>query len=449
MFKKLYKYQETAVKKLLPLLRTKRRVLAVAPTGSGKTVVGVATLLAMGKQTRVLWIAHRKELLSQASDQMEEQVAKLLSTGGVRRAEVGFLSGDRQEHLDARVLVASIGSIVNRLSELGPFDLIVVDEAHRNEAASYKKVHCAFPDAKILGLTATPQRLDGKALEDSFDAMYEIATQSQLLREKRIAKVLTYGFPVEQLKTHLKGLPQGQGDFARAALGRAMGHKLLLGNVVKEYLKRGQGEPAICFAASREHARKLVARFKKEKLRVGYVDGMTPADERDATIASFRANGLDVLVNVDVLTEGFDCDAKCIIDASPTKSVTRYLQRIGRGVRIFKGKPVRDCIYLDHAGNFDRHDEPQKDRLWSLKGSEENGKTTTRAMETSKVCLACGRKSTVLNLTTKCPICGEMYSDVARRLQEVRNIELRLRDKAAEEAAFIRAAKAALISGKP
>lgn len=171
VFKKLYGYQAVAVKKLVPLLRSKRSVLAVSPTGSGKTIVGVATILKMGKKTRVLWIAHRQELLHQAVDQVEEQIAKILATGGVARAEVGLLSGCRKENLSARILVSGIGSVVNRLKTLDTFDLIVVDEANRNEASSYKKVRTAFPDAMILGLTATPQRLDGKALGESFDVM--------------------------------------------------------------------------------------------------------------------------------------------------------------------------------------------------------------------------------------------------------------------------------------
>lgn len=429
-FKKLYPYQQTAVTKLVPLLRKKRRVVAVSPTGSGKTVVGVATLLKMGKKIRVLWVAHRIELLNQARAKAHE----IAALSGIPEADIGLMAGTERVNIHARILVAGVGSVVNRVDDLDAFDLIVVDEAHRTNANTYQRILGAWPKAMVLGLTATPKRLDGKALGDSFDALYEIATQSELLRGKRIAKIVTYGFPAEKLKKILAGLPQGEGDFARGALGKRMGNNVLVGDVVKAYLEKGNGEAAICFAASREHAKKLVARFKKAKLQVEYVDGDTEKDEREDITRSFKNDEFDILVNVDVLTEGFDCNAKCIIDACPTKSVTRYLQRVGRGVR-WVGDKV--CIYLDHAGNYDRHKPPQDDRVWTLDGKAKNGEAAG-SDEVCRVCLHCGLKSMVSPGTKVCPECGEMYSEIKRKLSEMKHLELVRRNKKAEEESRLR-----------
>lgn len=424
-FKKLYPYQQKAVAALVPLLRKKRRVVAVSPTGSGKTVVGVATLLKMGKKIRVLWVAHRIELLEQARDKAHE----IASLSGIPESDIGLLAGPDRVNIHARILVASVGSVVNRVDDLDTFDLIVVDEAHRTNANTYQRILGAWPGAMVLGLTATPKRLDGKALGDSFNALYEIATQSQLLREKRIAKIDTYGFPAEKLKKILAGVATDANDYSRKKLGERMGNNVLVGDVVKAYQKRGGGEAAICFAASREHAQKLVQRFKKAKLQVEYVDGDTDREEREDIIRSFKNDEFDILVNVDVLTEGFDCGAKCIIDACPTKSVTRYLQRVGRGVRRVGDKV---CIYLDHAGNYDRHKPPQDDRAWTLDGKVKNGEVVS-GEEVCRVCQHCGLKSMVSPGTKVCPECGEMYSEVKRKLSEMKHLELVRRNKKAEE----------------
>lgn len=439
-FKKLYAYQDKAVLKLVSLLREKRRVVAVSPTGSGKTVVGVATLLKMGTKIRVLWVAHRIELLTQARAKAHE----ISALSGIPESDIGLLAGTKRENIHARILVAGVLSVVNRVDELDAFDLIVVDEAHRTNANTYQRILDAWPNAMVLGLTATPKRLDGKALGDSFNALYEIATQSQLLREKRIAKIVTYGFPAEKLKKILAGVATDAGDYSGKKLGARMSNNVLVGDVVKAYQKHGKGEAAICFAVSREHGKKLAQRFKKAKHQVEYVDGYTPPDERDDIIRCFKNDQIDVLVNVDVLTEGFDCTAKCIIDAAPTKSVTKYLQRVGRGVRRVGGKV---CIYIDHAGNYDRHKPPQDDRIWSLDGKAKNGEVV-ESEEICRVCLHCGLKSMVSPNTQKCPECGEMYFEVKRNLLEMKHLELIKRNKKAEDAAFISSAMQRLLTAR-
>lgn len=426
---RLRQYQTKAVNALVKLLEKKRRVVAVSPTGSGKTVIGVSVVKKLGPRTKVLWLAHRRELLDQAAERI------VLS--GVPKAHVGMWSGHKNYNHEARILVASIQTVQGRLDEIPKIDLVVVDEAHRIQAQGYQDVLSVWPKARVLGLTATPERLDGRGLGDTFNELYEVATPPELYALGYIARVETWGLPPEKIKEMVKGLKSHGGDFAQSQLGARMSSKILVGDVVRAYEAHGRGESAIVFAATRAHANKILRRFKRyTKKRVGYVDGTTPANERVETLSKLRSGDLDIVVNVDVLTEGFDCDVKCVIDACPTRSLTKYLQRVGRGVRPVEGKT---CIYIDHAGNFDRHGDPQRPRVWTLNDRdrpETEGGGPGKVQ--SKHCASCGRTCEVAVGTLNCPACGEPYADEVRRVKELEDAELERRQRSEEEENAIR-----------
>jgi len=428
---KLRPYQQKAVPKIVALLQKSRRVVAVSPTGSGKTVIGVSVVLQIARQlgpcTKVLWLAHRQELLNQAVEHIERT--------NVPKKDIGVWSGHKNYNRDARILVASIQTVQGHLDEIPNVNLIIVDEAHRIQANGYQAVLAARPRAMVLGLTATPERLDGKGLGETFVEMFEVSNPVELHEGGFIAKVESYGLPPEKIRAMVNGVKSQGGDYARSQLGSQMSANILVGDVVRAYEKHGRGEAAIVFAASRAHAQKIVHRFKRgTKRRVGYVDGETPSVEREEILAKLKAGKLDVIVNVDVLTEGFDCDAKCVIDACPTKSLTKYLQRVGRGVRPVKGKV---CIHIDHAGNFDRHGHPQNPRHWNLDGRVKDASDPVR-----KHCPECERVSEVAPGTLACPFCGEGYSEErerrTRELKELKNAELEKRKRADDERAEIR-----------
>lgn len=381
---RLRPYQKRAVVDLLTRLE-QARVVAVAPTGSGKTVIGAAIVRKV--TGRVLWVAHRIELLRQAR--------RALIEAGLPAKEVGILSGPDKINIAARVLVASVDTLRSR--DVPRVDLIVVDEAHRIAAAGYQTILDASPHARVLGLTATPWRLDGKGLGQTFGDLVIAARQAELIADGFLAMPVTYGVPRERAREMVSGVGSDAGDYAVGQLGRAMMRGTLMGDVVAECARLAPGERTLVFATSREHGRALAERFVAASRRVALVDGLTPALERDRIIARLSVGEIEVVVNVDVLTEGFDCPAvKCVALARPTKSLTRYLQYTGRAARPFDGKRA---IILDHAGNAYRHGLPQIDREWTLEGRETNSSDAP-----VKRCGGCG--AMIATRLSVCPECG-------------------------------------------
>lgn len=411
-------YQRKAVAALRRDLPKHRSVVAVAPTGSGKTVVAAA-LLAKWPRKRVLWVAHRIELLRQAREQ--------LHAAGIPMRDLGILSGPDKDNEGARIIIASM-QMFREGVPVPPADLVVVDEAHRIAAKTYQGILAARPKAMVLGLTATPWRLDGKGLRGSFVAMLQIAGMQELIKAGHIAEPDTYGVPWEKAKEMVEGVRVTGGDFAQGALGRAMSTRKLMGNVVKETNRLAPNAATLVFAASREHGQKLAARFKRAGRPTAYLDGETPDGERAEIVAGLSSGKVQVVVNVDVLTEGFDCPpVKCIVMARPTQSLTRFLQYAGRASRPYKGKRP---IILDHGGNCWRFGLPDWEQVWSL----EDRKNESKRREGEgpvKECVECERMIPAMCRWCTHADCGAEQPYSKRELAE-RHAELE-RLKATEE----------------
>lgn len=393
-------YQERAAKALPRLLAKHGRVVAVSPTASGKTVIGAALIRKM-RGKRVLWIAHRIELLRQAREK--------LIAAGIPERDVGILSGPDKHNEGARVLVASISMLAHR--DVEPADLVVVDEAHRIAAKSYQAALDAMPSAWVLGLTATPWRLDGKPLEGVFDHMLVVAGQTELIVDGFIAKPITYGIPRDKARALVAGVRASGGDYESGALGRAMGKRRLMGDIVKECARLAPGERTIVFAVNREHGWALAQRFARVGRSVEYLDGETSMGDRAAILQRLAKGITEVVVNVDVLSEGIDVPAvKCIVLARPTRSLTRFLQYVGRAARPYKGKRP---IVLDHAGNCWRHGLPDQEREWSLTRPERAHRTGDGPV---KQCPEC--EAMIPALARECPECGAEQPREEAELQE-------------------------------
>jgi DNA repair protein RadD len=400
----LHEDQAAALPKLLKLLGRGARLCAVSPTGSGKTVLGAAAILELlkkRKRLRVLWVAHRFELLDQAQRHLIE--------AGIPAEDVGLLTGDKKRNVKARVLVAGIGMFQAR--DVPKVDLIVVDEAHRVAADSYQRLVNEFPEVPVLGLTATPLRLDGKPMGATFDELLVVAGMTELIANKRIANPVTYGLPYEKAKALVAGIASQHGDYATSQLGKVMMRGKLMGDVVSETNRLAPGERTLVFAVNREHGKELAARFRKAGRPTAYLDGETPAGERAGILARLESGEVEVVVNIDVLTEGFDCPAvKCIVLARPTKSLTRFLQYCGRASRNYHGKRP---IIVDNAGNCWRHGLPEQEREWSLEGREKGtGEPAVRH------CKECGAMMPIN--ATECPECGAAQPVHERELEEQR-----------------------------
>lgn len=331
-------YQSTAVDAAIGHLSAGKSTLLVAPTGSGKTVMAAAIAERFGK---VLVIAHRRELLDQA-----------------------------RQTFGADVRACSVQSFLQRASHFPKWaDLLVIDEAHRAAAEVYRRIIERYAKAARLGLTATPLRTDGRGLCDAFDEMLVCSGMPELIASGDLVPYRALEAPDEALK-QLAWMKRSGGDYATKDLGELMNTPRLVGDVVREYLKHGNGRRAVCFAVNVEHSRALAEAFRAAGVNAAHVDGTYSGRTRKAALDNLSSGDLRVLCNVNLFTEGWDCPpVSCVIMARPTASLTLYLQCVGRGMRPFEGKA--DLKILDHAGNMQRHGYPDVEREWSLESERD------------------------------------------------------------------------------
>lgn len=416
---KLRPYEVKAIAGISSRLRKHKRLLAVAPTGAGKTVIGAAYVLSEPK-SQVLWLAHRKELLDQALAQLKR--------AGIPANDLGLLSGARKENVDARVLVAGVGMFRSR--DVGERDLVVIDEAHHASAGGYASILEAVPDANVLGFTATPWRLDGQPLGEHFDDLYVMAEADELIVDGYLARSRVFGIPKEKAKDLVKGLATGgNGDWSGAAVERAMRKRQLTADIVKEWLRLANGLSTIVYASGLAHAADLLERFRRARVNAALLTWATPTAERDAILEGFKSGAITVLVNVGILTEGFDCpDAKCIVIARPTKSLTLYRQMCGRGARPHSKR----YLVLDETGNVWRHGFPEAPIEWSLTEPVRGGGAAP-----VKQCAADGCTCVMPISVMVCPECGEEQPEpeelVAQRRAQLEEIRAAAAEKARRE----------------
>ena len=326
-------YQRRAVDDVIAALD--RRPILVSPVGSGKTTMGTEIVERLGVPT--LWMAHRKELLDQAAER--------LAAHGL---DVGIVMSGYEPKPDAQVQVASIQTLVRR--EKPPAGLIVVDEVHHAAADSYQNVLDAYPDAYILGLTATPFRLDGRGLSDLFGELVVAAWPDELCDAGVLHKPRVWASKAPDLR----GVRVVAGDYSLGALAERSNTAALNADIVETWTKRARGRRTVAFAVDIEHSRTITHAFRDAGVPAEHLDGSTPRAERDDVLGRLRQCETQVVSNCMVLTEGWDLPAlECAIVARPTASLNLHLQMIGRVMRACDGKD--GAIVLDHAGNHHVH----------------------------------------------------------------------------------------------
>lgn len=409
-------YQLDAVQRVRQHIRAgRRRVLCVAPTGAGKTVVAShITECSVDLGNRVLFLAHRRELISQAfrkmigctcragyeHDSLTEQDPECRGDG-LPRKMVGVLrSSDRRRNPAAAVQVASIDTLRNRA--LPPANLIIVDEAHRSLANTYRQIMAAYPEAAVIGLTATPYRADGKGLGDAYDELVVVASPSQLMAEGFLVEPRIFTVPASKMPD-LSGVRTRGGDYDEDELAEAVDRDGLVGDILDHWARRAEGRQTVVFAVNVQHSKHIVERFRAAGIAAEHVDGTTPTVDRDAILARLERGETRVVSNCAVLTEGWDMPSvKCAILARPTKSTGMYLQQAGRILRPWRGV---GAIILDHAGCAVDHGLPQDDREFTLEPAKKRSRTTVAT--SAKTCEGC---FAVLPLATRvCPECGHVF----------------------------------------
>ena len=420
-------YQEAVIKKLrFHISHGKKRLLLVAPCASGKMVMIAAIIKT--STVPVLFVARRRELL----DQLVRELAKYGIT------HVSVIRGD-DDRFDpsATIQIASIQSLMRR--DKPKAGLIFIDEAHAAPSDSFREhVFDAYPDAVIIGATATPSRLDGQPLGDLFEVMEIAASYSELIRLKHLIEPDVFGAPVV---ADLSGVRINHGDYNQEELGRVMGQQHLRGQIVRHWIERAHlhkkesgkweaGAPrrTLVFASTVEHSRAICADFLRMSVRAAHLDGETPDNDRRAMFAKLAAGELDVICNCGILLEGLDIPAiKCIVHARPTQSLVLWIQSTSRALRLWEGVTP---LILDHAGNCGRHGMPHDDRIWSLdKASTRHpGAAPTKMCPKCNAYVALGRYA--------CPYCGHDFPEPTRSLPKETNETLVELTPAALQRAF-------------
>ena len=374
----------------------KRAPLLCSPTGSGKTVCFAhITEGAARKDNRVLILVHRRELLLQCSRALDEL--------GVQH---GLISPQFKHTTDA-VQVASVQTLTRRLHREPEPALIVIDECHHATAGSWARILAAYPRARLLGVTATPTRLDGRGLSDVFDALILGPTVAELIAGGYLARPVVYA-PAVALPDKMK---HTAGDFDAAAAAALLDKATIYGDVLKHYRRLCDGKPAIAFCATVAHAHHVAEQFAASGYRARALDGKTDDAARRQMVADLGSGALNVLTSCEVVSEGTDIPAVyAALLLRPTESTGLYLQQVGRCLRTYPGKDR--AVILDFVGNVLRHGLPDDDREWTLDGRKQGRVADSEpAVQRMRTCMSCYAMNPVWRQT--CEQCGAAFE--ARR----------------------------------
>lgn len=353
-------YQENLIKSIRnQYIAGHRAVCLQLQTGAGKTAIAarICNLLCQKHGNRkggtMLFIAHRRELL--------KQIADTLNKFGLQN-EYGFIQSGRAETPWAQIQIASIQTIARRLHKLkiNPA-MICIDEFHHAAADSYKKVRNHFHQARLLGLTATPIRLDGKGLKSMAETMICGPSPQQLTEHGFLCEVDTFSIPNG---IDMSGVAMVAGDYNKKESDKRATGKVIA-NALDNWLKFTPNKKTIHYAVSRRHSKEFVAQAKERGIAAEHVDGTMSDYLREGIMRRFLNDQTMIISNVDIISEGFDCpNVECVLLGRLTKSLAIYLQQCGR---VMRPKPNgAKGIILDVAGNFRHFGNPDNDRNWSL-----------------------------------------------------------------------------------
>jgi superfamily II DNA or RNA helicase len=310
------------------------------------------------------------------------------------------------------VQVASVQTLVRRLDDFRP-DLIVIDEAHHGTAGSWRKVIDHNPQALVLGVTATPERLDGKGLGEVFDDLLRGPEVSWLIDNGHLSRPKYYA-PPQVAETPSK--VNSSGDFSKKELDAIMNKKSITGDAVEHYRRICPGQPAVTFCASIKHAEDVSEQFNAAGFRWAVIDGNMKKEDRREIVKMLGDGRLHGLASCEIINEGFDLPiVSAAILLRPTMSLGLHLQQIGRVLRVSEGKA--NAFILDHVGNLARHGFAEDVRDWSLDGRKKGKKSKDDVpavnVRQCPSCYACHQPEPT------CPSCGHVYEIKAREIEVV------------------------------
>ena len=388
---KLFDYQKDMVMRIEKAFRLYRSVMAQMPTGTGKTVVLASVVESfLGEHPlKSVWIvAHRRELVSQIQETIERVFSNRLA-----EKEDGSSDNLIEKPLDSSLFTLRsslikamcIQWLARHYDEIGEEPgMIVIDEAHHALAKTYKEMWERFPKAKFLGLTATPCRLNGKGFIDLFDVLVQSWSVPEFISKGRLATSDFVSIKSNGVTQRLIDSLQkrgADGDYQNKEMDMLLNKRPSIERLYRSFEEYGKDRKGIVYAINISHAKKIVELYQEHGIKAVAIDSKTPAAERQADIETFKKGDIQVLVNVDIFSEGFDCpDVEFVQLARPTLSLAKYLQMVGRGLRVAKGKKC--CVIIDNVGLYRVFGLPSQ--IWDWKATFEGRLKYSRKKETTK-----------------------------------------------------------------
>jgi DNA repair protein RadD len=388
-------YQIEAVRQIEAAIEAAQNPLYVLPTGGGKTVIAAAVIeRAVERGKRVLIMTHRREILRQTSLKLP--------------IDHGLIQAGLTLDLAYPVQIASVQTLHHRCMvrnkiPLPAADLLIVDEAHHIRAQTWSGIIGAYPEAAVLGLTATPCRSDGRGLGNHFDILIEGPQIPDLIAKRQLVPT-KYFAPVNP---DLRGVATRQGDYVIAALSKRMNRDDLIGDIVSNWHRHAQRRKTLVFCVDVAHSVHITEEFVSSGVRAEHLDGSTPKPERDAILDRLASGETEVVCNCQVLVEGFDLPAiGCIVLARPTKQLGLFRQMAGRGLRPAEGKS--NLILIDHSGAVYAHGLLEDRIEWSLDTDRraENKTHAARSQESKSRLVECTQCGGIRTTGEACPCCG-------------------------------------------
>ena len=392
-------YQTQLLDQIRQSMRSHRRVCAVMPTGAGKSVVIAAIIhAAAAKGRRVLLLAHRRRLINQLS--------RTVGSWGIEHDVI--VPGRHQR--GHGVAVGSVQTVVRRLDKLLPPDLIIIDEAHHlTRDNQWGQVVGHWPNAYLIGKTASPQRLDGRGLGEVFDDLVIGPTPQWLTDEGFLARARIFCPPTTMDTSKLRKV---RGEFDMREAAAALEQAKIHGDAVEHYLKIVAPGTALVSCVSVEFADAMAARFNAAGIPARAITGGCSEDDQEQIFTDLGRGVIKVVTYCEMLSEGVDVPSiNAAILLRPTASVTMYLQQVGRCLR-----PKADgsaAIILDHVGNVERHGLPTEERNWTLEGRDKRKRDAAPSVRMCPRCFAANGTAAQV-----CSECGHEFTTEARELEE-------------------------------
>ena len=412
-------YQLQAVAEIRQAYQAKHRsVLFVLPTGGGKTVVfSHIAEQAAAKGSRICVLVHRAELLRQASASLE-----------ALDVPHGLIAANRSMDLSRPVQVASVQTLARRLHKIPTelFQLLVVDEAHHSNAGTWAKVLAHCRAARVLGVTATPIRCDGRGLGEWYSHMVLGPTPAELTAAGYLAPARVLAPPIG---FDARGLRKRMGDYDLKQAAGELGGTAIIGDCLTHYRRYLDGQTAIAFCCSVAHAEAVAELFQRSGVAAASIDGTMDSQRREQLLADLAAGRLKVLTSCALIGEGVDVPSVggCIL-LRPTQSLALHLQMIGRCLR---PQPGKQAVILDHVGNTQRLGHHLETREWTLAGTPKRDREKAPSVKVCPACFSC-----MPSARQTCPDCGHEFAPERRFIKTVEGelVEVQRREAKREQA---------------